>query len=88
MSGAQLSLAISVFLACAVEAVEAFTIVLAVGTTRRWRAALAGVGAVAAAFTTFLAVRFLLRWFRTNRLTPFGIYCIVAGIVCSLIFAF
>ena len=35
MSGAQLSLAISVFLACAVEAVEAFTIVLAVGTTRR-----------------------------------------------------
>ena len=45
------------------------------------------VGALAAAFTTVLAVRFLLRWFRTNRLTPFGIYCIVAGIVCSLIFA-
>lgn len=48
----------------------------------------AAVGAIAAAFTTFLAVRFLLRWFKTNRLTPFGIYCIVAGIVCSLIFAF
>src|SRR6202000_3108274 len=48
----------------------------------------AAVGAIAAAFTPFLAVRFLLRWFRTNRLTPFGIYCIVAGIVCSLIFAF
>jgi undecaprenyl-diphosphatase len=46
------------------------------------------VGALAAAFTTVLAVRFLLRWFRTNRLTPFGIYCVVAGIVCSLIFAF
>jgi undecaprenyl-diphosphatase len=46
------------------------------------------VGAVAAAFTTFLAVRFLLRYFRTNRLTPFGIYCVVAGIVCTLIFAF
>jgi undecaprenyl-diphosphatase len=46
------------------------------------------VGALAAAFTTFLAVRFLLRWFRTNRLTPFGIYCVVAGIVFSLIFAF
>ncbi|HVV89658.1 MAG TPA: undecaprenyl-diphosphate phosphatase, partial [Solirubrobacterales bacterium] len=46
------------------------------------------VGALAAAFTTVLAVRFLLRWFRTNRLTPFGIYCIAAGIVCSLIFAF
>jgi undecaprenyl-diphosphatase len=48
----------------------------------------AAVGAVAAAFTTFLAIRFLLRFFRTNRLTPFGIYCIVAGFICSLIFAF
>jgi undecaprenyl-diphosphatase len=46
------------------------------------------VGALAAAFTTFLAVRFLLRFFRSNRLTPFGIYCLVAGIVCTLIFAF
>ncbi len=45
MSGAEVSLALSVFLACAVEAVEAFTIVLAVGTTRGWRAALTGVGA-------------------------------------------
>jgi uncharacterized membrane protein len=47
MSGPELSLALSVFLACAVEAVEAFTIVLAVGTTRTWRPALAGVGAAA-----------------------------------------
>jgi undecaprenyl-diphosphatase len=46
------------------------------------------VGALAAAFTTFFAVRFLLRFFKTNRLTPFGIYCLVAGIVCTLIFAF
>jgi undecaprenyl-diphosphatase len=46
------------------------------------------VGALATAFTTFFAVRFLLRFFRSNRLTPFGIYCLVAGIVCSLIFAF
>jgi undecaprenyl-diphosphatase len=46
------------------------------------------VGALAAAFTTFFAVRFLLRFFRSNRLTPFGIYCLVAGVVCSLIFAF
>jgi undecaprenyl-diphosphatase len=46
------------------------------------------VGALAAALTTWLAVRFLLRYFRSNRLTPFGIYCIVAGIVCTLIFAF
>ncbi|HVQ59604.1 MAG TPA: hypothetical protein VMS60_11925 [Solirubrobacterales bacterium] len=44
MSGPELSLAISVFLACAVEAVEAFTIVLAVGSTRKWSSALLGVG--------------------------------------------
>jgi uncharacterized membrane protein len=45
MSGPELGLAVSVFLACAVEAVEALTIVLAVGTTRSWRSALAGAGA-------------------------------------------
>ncbi|HXF32268.1 MAG TPA: hypothetical protein VN522_12175 [Solirubrobacterales bacterium] len=44
MSGAEASLALSVFLACAVEAVEALTIVLAVGTTRHWPAALGGTG--------------------------------------------
>jgi uncharacterized membrane protein len=38
-------LALAVFLACAVEAVEALTIVLAVGTTREWRSSLQGVGA-------------------------------------------
>lgn len=47
MSGAELGLAISVFLACAVEAVEALTIVLAVGSTRSWRSAGYGVGAAA-----------------------------------------
>jgi len=46
------------------------------------------VGALAAAFTTYLAVKFLLRFFETNRLTPFGVYCILAGIACTLIFAF
>jgi undecaprenyl-diphosphatase len=46
------------------------------------------VGALAAALTTWFAVKFLLRYFETNRLTPFGIYCVVAGIVCTLIFAF
>jgi uncharacterized membrane protein len=45
VTGTQLGLAISVFLACAVEAVEALTIVLAVGVTRSWRSALTGVGA-------------------------------------------
>ncbi|MDO8186072.1 undecaprenyl-diphosphate phosphatase [Conexibacter sp. JD483] len=36
-------------------------------------------GALAAAATSWLAIRFLLRFFETNRLTPFGIYCLVAG---------
>jgi undecaprenyl-diphosphatase len=45
------------------------------------------VGALGAAFTTVIAVRFLLRYFETNRLTPFGIYCIAAGTICTLIFA-
>ena len=37
-------MAVSVFLACAVEAVEALTIVLAVGYTRSWRSSMTGVG--------------------------------------------
>ncbi|MFZ1925666.1 MAG: hypothetical protein WAU42_05945, partial [Solirubrobacteraceae bacterium] len=45
MSGAEIGLAVSVFLACTVEAVEALTIVLAVGTTRNWSSAMSGVGA-------------------------------------------
>jgi undecaprenyl-diphosphatase len=45
------------------------------------------VGALAAALTTYIAVKFLLRFFETNRLTPFGIYCIVAGLIYSLILA-
>ena len=45
------------------------------------------VGGLCAAVTTFFAVKFLLRFFETNRLTPFGVYCIAAGTVCTLIFA-
>jgi undecaprenyl-diphosphatase len=45
------------------------------------------VGGLCAAVTTFFAVKFLLRYFETNRLTPFGIYCIGAGIICTIIFA-
>ena len=45
MNATEFGLAISVFVACAVEAVEALTIVLAVGYTRSWRSAFAGVGA-------------------------------------------
>jgi uncharacterized membrane protein len=45
MSGADVALVASVFLACTVEAVEALTIVLAVGYTRSWRSTFIGVGA-------------------------------------------
>jgi undecaprenyl-diphosphatase len=45
------------------------------------------VGAIAAALTTWAAVKFLLKYFETNRLSPFGVYCICAGIFCLVVFA-
>jgi undecaprenyl-diphosphatase len=45
------------------------------------------LGAVCAALTTYVAVRFLLRFFETNRLTPFGIYCLAAGATLTVAFA-
>ncbi len=45
------------------------------------------VAGICAGVTTFFAVKFLLRFFQTNRLTPFGIYCIVVGSVCTVAFA-
>jgi undecaprenyl-diphosphatase len=37
------------------------------------------VAALCAALTAFLSIRFLMRFFATNRLTPFAIYCVVVG---------
>lgn len=45
------------------------------------------VGAICAAVTAYLSVRFLLRYFETNRLTPFAIYCFVVGVALSIGFA-
>jgi len=45
------------------------------------------VAGLCAALTTFLAVKFLLRYLQTNRLTPFGVYCIGLGVVCTVVFA-
>ena len=45
------------------------------------------VGAIAAAITTWAAVKFLLSYFETSRLTPFGYYCIGAGLFCLVVFA-
>jgi uncharacterized membrane protein len=55
MNGAEIGLALSVFLACAVEAVEALTIVLAVGTTRSWASTLSGAGAAVLALAALVA---------------------------------
>jgi uncharacterized membrane protein len=55
MSGAEIGLALSVFLACTVEAVEALTIVLAVGATRSWSSAMSGVGAATLALAAIVA---------------------------------
>ena len=56
MSGADWGLALSVFLACAVEAVEALTIVLALGLARGWRSALYGAGAGVLVLAVVVAV--------------------------------
>ena len=45
------------------------------------------VAALCAALATYVAVRFLLRYLETNRLTSFGYYCIGAGVICTVIFA-
>ena len=44
------------------------------------------VGALCAAVTAWLAVRFLMRFFETNTLMPFAIYCAAAGLACTLYF--
>jgi undecaprenyl-diphosphatase len=44
------------------------------------------VGAICSAVTAYLAVRFLMRFFETNRLTPFAIYCVLAGAATSIYF--
>jgi len=45
------------------------------------------VGALCAAVTAYFAIRFLMRYFETKRLTPFAVFCFVEGIVLSLYFA-
>jgi undecaprenyl-diphosphatase len=44
------------------------------------------VGAICSALTAYLAIRFLMRYFETNRLTPFAAYCVAAGVAASLYF--
>ena len=45
------------------------------------------VAALCSALSAYLAVRFLMRFFETNTLMPFAIYCFAAGLACSIYFA-
>lgn len=45
-------------------------------------------GAIAAAIFAYLSIKFLTKYFKTNTLLPFGIYCIVAGIISSIFLFF
>ena len=42
------------------------------------------LGSVASGVGAYLSVRFLLRYLRTRTLTPFGVYCLIAGVACVL----
>ena len=45
------------------------------------------VGAVICGITAYLSVRFLVRYFETRKLTPFAIYCLIAGLASVAHFA-
>jgi undecaprenyl-diphosphatase len=46
------------------------------------------LGSVLSGVGAYLAVRFLLRYLRTRTLTPFGIYCLVAGLASVVYLGF
>jgi undecaprenyl-diphosphatase len=44
------------------------------------------VASLCSAATAYLAVRFLMRFFETNRLTPFAVFCLIEGFTCFIYF--
>jgi undecaprenyl-diphosphatase len=44
------------------------------------------VAALCSAATAWFAVKFLMRYFETQTLTPFAVYCLVAGAACTIYF--
>jgi undecaprenyl-diphosphatase len=42
------------------------------------------LGSVLSGVGAYLSVRFLLRYLRTRTLTPFGVYCLIAGLASVL----
>lgn len=45
------------------------------------------LGAACSAVAAYLSVRFLLKYFETNTLTPFALYCVAAGMLATIGFA-
>lgn len=48
---------------------------------------IAAAGGVVAGIAAYLSVRFLMRYFETNRLDPFAYYCVIAGTLAFAYFA-
>ena len=46
------------------------------------------IGAACAAIAAYLSIKFLMKYFRTNNITPFAVYCFSAGVICSIILFF
>ena len=44
------------------------------------------IGSLASAIAAYFSVRFLTRYFKTNSLKPFAVYCLMVGAVCSVVF--
>lgn len=47
---------------------------------------IAAAGGVVAGISAYLSVRFLMRYFETNRLDPFAYYCLAAGLLAFVYF--
>lgn len=47
---------------------------------------IAAAGGVVAGIAAYLSVRFLMKFFETNRLDPFAFYCVIAGTLAFLYF--
>lgn len=45
------------------------------------------VGSLCAATAAYVSIRFLTRYFRRDTLKPFGLYCLIAGLIASAILA-
>lgn len=46
------------------------------------------IGSIVAGAAAYFSVRFLTKYFKTKKLTPFAWYCIIAGIASSILFLF